>query len=629
LLVELALVERKFAVFGGGFGVSQQVDRVGELTLFIAGLLLAQAILIAFLYLLIRGLHGRAPPPRLFLFNFLFFTLAGGCALLAAKYQLLSYFSDAFGLSMMRDLGGGSLLEAVGYVRDELWLLMTAVGAAIIGYVVGLALFRRLLPPLSPLPGLRWRHLLWLLLLFAPVAFIADRNPDARYALSRFNAYAIADKALSEASDFDRDGYSLFGARPDTHPLDAKRHPLALDIPNNGIDEDGIGGDFRFNGPDPAPSVPILPQKKRHLVLIVLESTRADAIGRRVQGVEVTPHLNALARSGTYVHDAYSHVGFTSPSLKSLFSGRLAPIAGQPSLFTDLKANGYQIGVFSGQSERFGDISAVTGMEKAASIFVDAEALKAERSSDYSSESSIRIDGRLLLREYDRRLGNSAWKQPTFLYFNFQEPHFPYNHKGMQQILPGSPIARGDISPANRDQVARTYWNAVAVTDRLVGQLIARLKRAGVWDDTLLVVTADHGESLFDDDFLGHGHVINRQQTQVPLIISDPAVRLQPPVGLSDYRGIILRALGAPQPQRTGPVFQYIGSLDAPAEIGLAEGEGRFTTLRLGTEIVSFSDTGRQARLADLPPGSPDQARALRLVNAWARERWLAHLQSR
>ena len=68
----------------------------------------------------------------------------------------------------------------------------------------------------------------------------------------------------------------------------------------------------------------------------------------------------------------------------------------------------------------------------------------------------MNVDGRLLLREFDRRLGRpEAWAQPHFLYFNFQSAHFPYAYPGMDRILPGEPIPRGEISAANRDWVAR------------------------------------------------------------------------------------------------------------------------------------------------------------------------------
>ena len=632
LAVELALVERKYAILGGGFGASHVIDTPAELGLFLAALLVAQALLIILFFLVIRALHGKRRDRPLFAFNFLFFTLGIVIALLGAKFELLSYFSDAIGFQLIRNLGGGSLFEALLFVRDEAALVGVAAVGAAIGYGLCRVAVKRMFAGPLPESGVKWRHALWLLIALPLVSLAANRDPDARYALTRFNAYALADTGLQAVTDFDGDGYSWFGARMDGHPFDPSRHPLALDIPGNGVDEDGYGGDFSFAGAPPRLVAPKLPEKPMNLVLIVLESTRGDAVGRQVGGRPVTPVLNALAREGTYVKEAYSHVGFTSPSLKSLFSGALAPAAGDPSLFRDLKRNGYRIGVYSGQSESFGDISSVTGMKASATPFVDADALKEERVSGFASPSSIRIDGRVLLREYDKSFGTaSAWQQPVFLYFNFQEAHFPYFHPGMMRLLPGDPIPRGEISNANKAWVARTYWNAVAFEDWLIGQVIARLKKIGVWENTLLVVTADHGESLFDDDFLGHGHVINRQQTQVPLILSARGVAINAPIGLGDYRGMLLRQLGAQAvaERPAGPVFQYIGDLDAPTEIGMVERGARWTTMRVDTELVWFSDSGRRLRYAGLRRGSPEKARADRLIDEWARQRWLAELARR
>src|SRR5260370_4804746 len=106
----------------------------------------------------------------------------------------------------------------------------------------------------------------------------------------------------------------------------------------------------------------------------------------------------------------------------------------------------------------------------------------------------------------------------------------------MDRVLPGARTPRGDIDAGNRDWVAHTYWNAVAYDDRLIGALIGRLRRLGVLDNTLVVVPADHGESLFDDGFLGHGHMLNEQQTRIPFIINRPRIAMPPVIGLADMR---------------------------------------------------------------------------------------------
>jgi phosphoglycerol transferase MdoB-like AlkP superfamily enzyme len=613
-------------VFAGGFGSSHVIDRPRELMLFALGLIFAHALLIGLLYLAIRALHRKSRDNPIFLLNFLFFTGGGSAALLFAKYEVLSYFSDALGFELIKSLGGGSLADAMLFVANDAALALLAIAGAIAAWWAGTRLARRFLPDRVATVRLGWRHLLLLALSLPLVAAAAVGEPDVRYALSRFNAFGLANQAMARASDFDGDGYSWFTPQRDAFPFDSARHPYVLDIPENGIDEDGFGGDLRLAGASQAVAAPSLPPDPRHLVVVVLESVRGDAIGKMVDGRPVTPVLNALARNGSYSPEAYSHVGFTTESLKSLFSGSLDVAPGDPSLFRDLKAHGYRIGVYSGQPESFGGISEAVGMKEKADIFVDADTLKAQRAFSFAAKGSLLIDGRILLSSFDRSFrGAGDWARPTFLYFNFQEAHFPYSHPGTPRLLPGRPVSRGEISAENREQVERTYWNAVAYDDWLVGQLIARLKRMGVWEETLLLVTADHGESLFDDDFLGHGHVINRQQTQIPLILSRPGIDIPRPVGLSDYRSLILRALGANVAIRNqGRVFQHISALRSPAVIGTVEKGGVWTTFELETQQVRLSDQNRNIRYSDLPAASPERKRADRLIDDWGRARWLA-----
>jgi hypothetical protein len=628
LALELGLVERKSEIFGGGFGQSKMIDRAGEWVLFLPGLLVAHAALILACYLVLRALHRRRAGSSLFYLNFLFLTVGGISALLVAKFEALAYFSDAMGFELVRSLGGGSLFTAALYVLDEATLLGIVAAGAALAYYICYRLVRRYASQWRcDGDPLRWRHLLALLLLSVPLALVAHQEPDVRYGLNRFTGFSTINLGLHRLTDFDSDGYSWFSAQRDGAPFDSALHPLALDIPDNGIDEDGFGGDFHFDGAAEAAPKLALPANPKHLVVIVLESFRGDAIGRVVAGRPVTPNLNALARQGTWVREAYSHVGFTTQSGISIFGGALQPKPGAPSLFGDLKAAGYRIGVFSAAPEDFGGISETVGMRSNADLYVDAELLKAERAHESASLGSLALDGRIVLRELDRHFRVAAdWRRPTFLYLNIQEAHFPYSHPGMPRFLPGRLAKRSEIKAANRAMVERTYWNAAAYSDWLVGQVVARLKAQGAYDRTLILITGDHGEALFEEGFLGHGHVLNREQTRVPLILSDPGLRVAGPVGLADYRGIVLRGLSgdSPPPPPRASVFQYIGTIDRPGVVGIVEPGEVWTTLNLETEEVWFSDSGRRVRYRELAPGSADRARADRLVNEWARQRWLA-----
>ena len=148
-------------------------------------------------------------------------------------------------------------------------------------------------------------------------------------------------------------------------------------------------------------------------------------------------------------------------------------------------------------------------------------------------------------------------------------------------------------------------------------------------DDSLIVVTADHGESLFDDGFLGHGHALNAQQTRIPFILSDPGVPLSGPIGLADMRGIILRAAGAsaPPPATHEAVFQYLGEFDRPGMIGAVSRGGQWLRFDLFREAVWTSRSGRWTPYRRL--GAADRAAADALIDRWARQRWLRRLEGR
>ncbi len=630
LFAELALVERKFALFAGGFGQSHVLDSGAEIAAFAVAGLAAHALLFALIFAVIARLHGKERDPWLFRLNLLVWGAGGFIAALIARFEVLSYFSDAVSFQLIRNLGGGSLFDAFLFALSEGALMLGGGALALLAYALIAWRLRKRAGRGLEEPGLRVGRALVLLALAVPfVALAANRIPDARYGLNKLTAYALANDALGAATDFDRDGYSWFSAQIDREPFDAARHPLALDVPGNGVDEDGFGGDLILDALDSPLAAPRLSGKPKHLVVIVLESTRGDVLGKRVNGRMVAPNLEALARSGSAFPHSYSHVGFTTASLKSLFSGQLDPRAGDPSLFTDLKAQGYRIGVFSGQPESFGDISEVVGMKRSADVLVDAETLKDERAFSFAAKGSLRIDESKLLREFDRHMGDKgAWAQPHFIYFNFQSPHFPYHHPGLPDMLGVKPLPREQIAPANARRVQDTYWNAVAYADAQIGAMIARLKALGVWEDTVLAVTGDHGEALFENGFLGHGHVIDAAQTHIPLVLSVPGMADARPLGLKDMRGLLLAALGgADAPLRARPVFLHIGPLDTPAAIGMAEAGGVFTTLALETEEVWFSDNGRRARYDALK--GADKARADRLVGEWGRQRWMKHLAGR
>jgi hypothetical protein len=621
-VLELALADRKFGLFSGGFGMSRAVDQAGELALFFAGYFAGQTVLaLAGWALALRLTRGRAGWTPLFVF-----ALVNGAlfaAALAARYQLASYFSDAVGFALLKQLGGGSLVDAILFGLSEIGLAalaLTALGIAAWLAWRGLArVLPESLPRANPAGRAVWAGLLAAFLALAVA--VPRSGSDAAYALNRTLAWTTLTGALDLASDVDRDGYGVFAIQHDTAPLDPARHPLALDVPGNGIDEDGYGGDLALV-PLTRPLGPqVFAGARPHVVVVVLESVRADVLGKRVNGRAVAPNLEALAAGGSTA-TAYSHVGFTTESLKSLFSGQLAPRAGDPSLLRDLKASGYQVGVFSGQPEDFGGISETVGMRTSADVHIDAETLREKRAFDFAAQGSLLVDERHLLDAFERTLGAGDWSsQPHFAYFNFQSAHFPYDHPGVEPRMTRDPIPRGEIEAANADRVRETYWNAVAHADWALGEVVARLKAKGVWDETILIVSGDHGEELFEGGFLGHGHVINHEQFATLLVANRPGMMPAGPIGLADYRTILSAAIrGQAPPSISVPPFLHIGPLDTPTAIGLAGPDGQLTSLRLDTGIACFVEQRLCVAYAGL--AGADRARVDAVITHWGSERW-------
>ena len=127
--------------------------------------------------------------------------------------------------------------------------------------------------------------------------------------------------------------------------------------------------------------------------------------------------------------------------------------------------------------------------------------------------------------------------------------------------------------------------------------------------------------------------IVDEAKTRIPTYcpewtdhnVSDPGVALPAAVGLADMRAIILRAAGAemPAPAHRG-VFQYLGDLDRPAVIGSVSPGGEWIRFDLFREAVWTSRSGRWTPYARLAGAEREAADAL--IDRWARERWLRHL---
>lgn len=626
--IDAVLLELKRDYFSGGFLAEDSATAWSDRLLFVAGSIATDAVIVAVGVACAAVLAGKL---RLGTAARWFLALSLGAAPLlvasALEYQVFAQLGDAFDFQLMFDLVGRRPSEILAVASGYLWapVFALAVGIATIGAVTSMLQRWRGGEPRHPLltPLVR-QVVVGTAAGLAAMTALRVWSDVLDNGLRRKPAGQALGAMVSAASDVDRDGFGILSRPPDLAPLDAKVFPYAIDVPGNGVDENGAAGDLppgdAYTEPDGSrPAFTWTPD----VVLVMLETFRADLVGQRVAGREVTPVLNRLAAEGASAAHAYSHNGYTVQSKYHLFTGSLAGLR-HGTLVDDFKANGYEVAYFSAQDDSFGGPAYDVGTTRA-DVFYDARQDRARRYTTFATAGSLGVSSAVLLERVEAHLTQRDRSRPLFVYANLYDTHFPYHHEGLAPLVPSAPLSTGEIVPANVDAVRAMYANAAANVDRALGALVESIGRHRGAPPAVIVL-ADHGESLFDEGFLGHGYAINDVQTKIPLVVRGLPLDLCEPVGQADIRDAIREALrqGDRDQHATfrdcGPshrVFQYLGTLDRPRQIAFTGTDGR-VTWDFRRYRARFDD-GAWVRDAELASNDREMVHAL--VHYWERLR--------
>ena len=585
---DAALLQQKKAFFTGGFLAAVYTRTWLEAVGFLIALLALNACLLGVLVIVARRLTGSLRlnrPARLL-------AVMGAASIppivvTFISYRLLAYLGSGFDLSLMFDLTGGKPQEIFAVAAGQLlWptlsiALLAAIAVACIRVVNRVGSSARGQDRVS---GRAWLTAICLLVigtvLISAATFASEQAEDG---LPRTASGRVFATIARYVSDVDRDGYGAIGRLRDAAAFDAGIHPYAVERPGDGIDQNGVGGDL------PADVTPYkeasqsqsLWQSRPDVVLIVLESFRADTLGRSVDGVNVTPTLDALTREGVSAPLAYSHNGYTAQSRFHLFSGSIAGVRDGKTLVDDFKANGYEVAYFSGQDESFGGAEYAVGFDRADTAY-DARQDRKHRYTTFSTAGSLAVPARRVVEKVREFLERRSSGKPLFLYVNYHDTHYPYHHAGIEPIVPAPQLSESEIAPANQTALHKMYLNTAANVDRAIGETLAAVeKRLG--HRPAVIVTADHGESLFDEGFLGHGYALNDVQTRIPFIVRGLPMVIEQPFGQAELRDAIGTALSQDAPgapprvvTRTDKhVFQYLGTIERPRQLGFRGIESR------------------------------------------------------
>ncbi len=345
--------------------------------------------------------------------------------------------------------------------------------------------------------------------------------------------------ALSWGADLDGDGRpSLFGGG-DCDDADPGVHPLAIDLPGDGIDQNCTGADAAAL---PGAGVhPLLPwaagSTRRRLLWIVVDSLRFDRTGAAGSERRLTPNIDAFAGVSATFTQARSQAVHTEGSFPSFLtskypsylqhfdrlsagtsSERVAPVA---TLAEVLAQRGYETAL----------ITPVTNLPARAT-----EGFRlVERSLADRRDAVYGVTSRPVTLTTGRQL--RQWQsKPFFVLAHYFDPHGAYVAHKVRYF--------GD-SDLDR------YDSEVAYTDMHMGALLQLLKDDGFLRDTVVVISGDHGEAFGEHGYVAHGTSLYEEMVRVPLILFVPglAPRVLPqPVGLIDVMPTVLAALGVPDP---------------------------------------------------------------------------------
>lgn len=318
------------------------------------------------------------------------------------------------------------------------------------------------------------------------------------------------------------------------------------------------------------------------IIVFVMDTQRPDRMSCYGYATLTTPHTDALASRGTLFESAYSTSSWTWPATASILTGLVPEEHGvlsnesctlalsNASLAEALAEAGYSTAAFS------------------CNPLISPERYFDQGFEEFDSAPLIRHTGAVIDSIEEWITSRSGVR--FFLYLHLADPHTPHEplpeelerleftrpldyvsieHQGRTYdrmdfyahnlMRPGTLLSE-EVPKRHIQWIGEVYDASVATGDHYLGRIMARLDELGLRETTVVALTSDHGEELFDHERLAHGHTLHAELVRVPLILAGPGIprrRVAEPVSNRHLAPTLARIGGAELPQVTDAVLLF------------------------------------------------------------------------
>jgi len=331
-------------------------------------------------------------------------------------------------------------------------------------------------------------------------------------------------------SDVDGDGFAAMLGGRDCAPFDARRSPGTVEVPENEVDEDCSGVDERWPLAPPAPRRSVSGSVRPNVLLISVDTLRADHLGTYGYARPTSPNIDRFASDAVVFLRAFSQASKTWDSVPSFLTG----------LYPSNLPRDYEHERVRRKPEF------VYYLRDSVGLIAEAFAAAGYSTSAFVSVAVLRTMG--LERGFQRyqRARNptraakkllAKMSRPFMLWLHYVSPHAPYKQRRGHDF--------------GKEAIDR-YDSEIAFEDSQIATVLAALAEAGAADSTVVILTSDHGEEFGEHGGFNHTRKHYRELLHVPLIVKIPGVapaRVHDVVELVDIVPTLHELCGLPPPR--------------------------------------------------------------------------------